>query len=106
MTWTQAQILSTNSESEVKVKHYEDEVSISGLISLNVPVTLIFHGIDNLIGLNLFHDGMPADSKNQCFKAILEPCDDLGLDKIKERIENDRYYLLVSDADLIYQYNR
>ena len=44
--------------------------------------TLLDHGIDNLIGLNLFLDGMPADSKNQRFKAILEPCDDLGLEKI------------------------
>jgi hypothetical protein len=54
---------------------------------------LLDRGIDNLIGLNLFQDGMPADSKNQWFKAILEPCDDLGLDKIKEQIENDQYYL-------------
>ena len=55
--------------------------------------TLLDRGIDNLIGLNLFLDGMPADSKNQRFKAILEPCDDLGLEKIKERIEKDRYDL-------------
>jgi hypothetical protein len=45
---------------------------------------LLDRGINNLIGLNLFQDGMPANSKNQQFKAILEPCDDLGLDKIKE----------------------
>lgn len=35
MTWTWAQTLSNNSESantQVKVKHYEDEVSILGLI--------------------------------------------------------------------------
>ena len=67
------------------------------LQSENIQI-LLERGIDGLIALQLFVDALPnsdrRDNKedSQRLQAILKACRQLGLDAIKQRIEQDRLY--------------
>jgi hypothetical protein len=69
--------------------------------SENIQI-LLERGIDGLIALQLFVDalpnlnsdssGKPDNKESQRLQAILKSCKQLGLDAIKQRIEQDRLY--------------